>query len=174
MAAHWHTHTYTYTHAWFQVPVSVPHMAQKILPNDAPRIEHEVDFSVNYYLCLFSVDFVQWTTAISQLIVMQCQSLMSLSANGNANTIRTKQSIELDATIATSSLNTLFGSRLDKPSAGHHNCVELEKQPDDVRETSSAVLYSEHSRDRQLKLGIHSKYLVFYAVRSSNIERVWR
>lgn len=78
-----------------------------------------------------------------------CQSAeggcLCLPANGNANTIRTKQSIELDAT-TTSSLNTLFGSRLDKPSAGHHNCVELEIQLDDVRETSSAA-YSAHSRD---------------------------
>lgn len=82
---------------------------------------------------IISVSLFGWlctAISISQLIVMQSLSGVSLSGplpgNGNANTIRTKQSNELDDATTTSSLNTLFGSRLDKPSAGHHNCVELE------------------------------------------------
>lgn len=173
MAAHWHTHIHTHTHSFkFQFQCHIWHRKYCLMkPSIRTRSRF---FSELLFVSLFGWLCTMNNSNFSANCYAMSVSHESPSANGNANTIRTKQSIELDATIATSSLNTLFGSRLDKPSAGHHNCVELEKQPDDVRETSSAVLYSEHSRDRQLKLGIHSIYLVFYAVRSSNIEWVWR
>lgn len=165
-----HTHTLASTHSFkFQFECHIWHRKYCLMK---PSIhEHAVEFSVNYYLWLFSVDFVQWTTAISQLIVMQCLSVLQSTEMPTPS--EQNSPLNLMRYIATSSRNTLFGSRLDKPSAGHHNCVELEKQPDDVRETSSAVQYSEHSRDGQVKIVRHKVNFIFYAVQSSDIKRIW-
>lgn len=98
-------------------------------PNEA--IAYELS-SLSYYFCVsFRLTLYSNFNFSANCYAISVRGLsLSLSGplpgNGNANTIRTKQSNELDDATTTSSLNTLFGSRLDKPSAGHHNCVELE------------------------------------------------